>query len=1074
MKKQGHTIYLSFIVMALLLTTCTNDYNPFKEYSNAQVYVQPQLSSIKNNDTVSIFSTETLAIDANVREKIEQFTLHSRSNRYFADTTVFSPIKIETYRFYISFYDTGVQTISLSVKRTNGEIFRIDTLLLVYVRSLLKQKDLKTSLGTPCDLATASVKDPVWYIWSFGTYRGKEKLFSSQFPENIDQQIFGVGVDTTLTGRLWVTDNTRRFKSPAATFSYLFTDTIGPAIAITSNGIIRNDTIITGENNYLFSFTARDISGEEISSVSIPNQQLISSDGIEYSTTLTGMNTFTRTSPRRVILSAWDKQGDTTRNTYYLYYDASAPLAEKIRLRFISPATPAVQTQNSLLPVIIEAENISENTIDIRVSLSSDLIAKVKTIPPNTNLITEWSIALPIGQSNVRITAHSGNVQYKDTSISVTRLDILSDTTKPKIPLIYIDSQTIRPPLQLYATTQKKMATLRIFAFDEESGIAEVRINDSIITTQTSSGYIWTYEALPLQHPYSTILVTVTDKANNSESALISVTSNNPPRIIEPIEFPKALMVGKLFKDTIILQDDDNDTVKLRAHPKVNLTSIGFNKWEISYTPVLEDAGVTTIPFSLSDPYDNEILFPWTFLIAKDKTAYVNITTPTDSIQRVLQAGADSIRQPISVVSGFPPFTYSARFTQGNKLNFLKKSSNRSEFLKWKPSVGDTGIYQMIVTVCDSAGVCDTIVPYPTITVVQKNQYACSLSISPNEHLIESALDMTTAVLPETLFFAINDRDDPRTESFKVSVILNNITTAPTLFLTNHFQVIIEPSKIKIFDTLTVIIEDQTKTKDTIQIPIRYTAPPPELNSSIFLWNKADSNTILLTRGQELAVKEWISLANNELTGISTFVTNGYLDSAAMPLLIRLNATTPAHLRFYRHRQSNLLENDLNDRRGQWPSRPFTAFFVAKLDSFNTDSCYTLLSSSSSYNASLALGVGTGGKAAAFISNAAGIVSYNSNLSVTPGTWHVFTFISSGITGTSPPVFTVRVDGIADSSIAMNAASAGPYLMIGATAKHTAQNAWNGGIAEILTYSKALTEKELSDIERYLKSKHRY
>lgn len=181
--KEGHVkmkrLILAFVPLLLFaLLRCSNDYDPYN-FSNAQVHLITTAGMIKDGDTVHIFTTDTLGFFAIVQEKIAGISLHSDSNMLWTDTSIASPVSSGDYRFLLSFPDTGKQLVTITTKRTNGDVSALT--LSLFARSPLSQKNITAALGTPCTLSTTPVGDRVYYTWSFGTYRGYTETVTSPF-----------------------------------------------------------------------------------------------------------------------------------------------------------------------------------------------------------------------------------------------------------------------------------------------------------------------------------------------------------------------------------------------------------------------------------------------------------------------------------------------------------------------------------------------------------------------------------------------------------------------------------------------------------------------------------------------------------------------------------------------------------------------------------------------------------------------------------------------------------------------------------------------------------------------------
>jgi ligand-binding SRPBCC domain-containing protein len=188
-------------------------------FSNAQVHVLTDSCSFEiTGDTVAVFTTQSIALFTTVREKLSSFSLHADKNRFWTDTTITPPFKEETYFFNLSFYDTGHSTISISTRRTNGDVFIMSPGISLQVASPLRQRKILQTYGEPCTLSTPPVGDnDVYYFWSFIS-----DTIKSPFNDNPGQKprINQLGIKRT--GLLWVADTSGKFQSPATPFSFTF------------------------------------------------------------------------------------------------------------------------------------------------------------------------------------------------------------------------------------------------------------------------------------------------------------------------------------------------------------------------------------------------------------------------------------------------------------------------------------------------------------------------------------------------------------------------------------------------------------------------------------------------------------------------------------------------------------------------------------------------------------------------------------------------------------------------------------------------------------------------------------
>jgi hypothetical protein len=1052
-------------VLLFALLQCSNEYDPYNNYSNAQVHLLTTAGMLKNGDTVNIFTTDTLGFFATVEEKIAGISLHADSNMLWTDTSVASPVSSGDYRFLLSFADTGKQQVTISTKRTNGDVSTLT--LSLFARSPLRQDSVVCALGSPLTLSTKPVGDRVYYSWSFGTYRGYTETVTSPFATCPVHQVLRVEAGKTLTGFLWVTDTLNKYKSPAFPFSYLFTDSTGPQIVYTGKGL-HGDTIVTGENTFTLTISAVDISGNPADSVELVGGRIVSSNRVDYAAVFTGMSGHPAGSPIVAIVNAWDLQGNVTRDTFYIVYDAAGPKADLVKLSLDVPTSTSFSTRLSNVVIVLGVANKSGDTVVMRSTVNGQPFPPEKAVTDTTATVG-WNMPLAAGSNTILVTASVGQKQYAETTYTIVQNVSAQDTDKPYIAAVAVDSTTLTPQQPPYFYTTKRSVNLGAVAFDAGSGVASVTANGLPMYLDTAK-YIWVLPGLQLLHPYTSVVIKATDVAGNFSSWTVVVVSNSLPVIVSPKSLPQLLFAGIPLNDTIVARDDDNDTVFLTMNNEpagMKLTQVEFYKWVLSYLPTPSDTGLKNVVFTMRDPYSKAITMPWLFYVARDTSLLVRFITPSDSFPTVLQAGRDTLKVRLAVKSGFPQFHFAA-YHDGNIKIYSSDTASRTVQLSWAPQPSDTGFRQLLVTVRDSAGQCDTIRPLPIVTVVPKNQYPCSLSVVPNMFYKSGMLDMTLATHPDTLLFAISDLDNPLTEYYTVNVTLGNITAMPTLLFVKLFQVIVTPTSSKHLDTLRVSVTDRTGTHSTIILPIVYTAYMPSNLSGQFMWNTDERGTITLGTGAKAAsVTKWSPYGY----ALDTLVQNMYLDSMPTYVTPTSSGSVPLlpYLHFSRAQRNNLLTYSL----GTWPLKPFTAFFVARLDTVQQDSSYAIIASCESYGANAAIGVTKNGTFGMF-DGTDNIRYAGSRLTVDPHRWYLFAVASPGAQPDSSLTFRVWANSAADSNLVLAGAGSGPYLMAGASGKLQAADAWNGDIAEMMGFSRVLTNDEFLAVYQYLASKYKY
>jgi hypothetical protein len=75
------TAFTPVWICAALFLSCSNDYNPFTDPSNASVIVKHK--SFRDIDTIGIFTTETLKVAVSARDLVDSFSIAATNNPLF-------------------------------------------------------------------------------------------------------------------------------------------------------------------------------------------------------------------------------------------------------------------------------------------------------------------------------------------------------------------------------------------------------------------------------------------------------------------------------------------------------------------------------------------------------------------------------------------------------------------------------------------------------------------------------------------------------------------------------------------------------------------------------------------------------------------------------------------------------------------------------------------------------------------------------------------------------------------------------------------------------------------------------
>jgi hypothetical protein len=515
MKKTLAAAY-GIAILAFSVLQCANDYNPFENYSNAQVSVLFDACSkkIRDGDTLSIFSTETLAVYTTVREKIDSFRIDAPGNRYWPDTTILHPSDKDNQFFLLSFWDTGRVQINVTTYRSNHTVSSLAAPMSFYVRSPLGQRNISSVLGSPCTLSTAPVGDEdVLYIWAFGkdTVLG---IGSNTFP-NPSSKLLNVEVGKTDTGYLRVTDFWKTFRSPAAAFTYLFYKPSPPRIHCTTKGL-RGDTVITGEDTLRFTFQVIDSSGLGLAGVDLSGEMPQTADSVAFYKTIIGMKQYSNLTPKVEIIKATNKIGQTTIDTFYLCYEATGPHGDLVKFRLINPPGPVLTTRTDTLLYVLYVDNYSQDTVNISTLATGKNFV---TIPFSDSVHKfQWLVPLDTGYNTIKTVASIPQRAYSaETTLVIQRRPLAPDTTPPEITSITVNGRPYPVDRDTIFDMDSAFVNVVVSAIDNESGIKSVSIAQDVVSsmpiTMTYLNHVWVSSPIPYGNKAAMIL-TITVKNN--------------------------------------------------------------------------------------------------------------------------------------------------------------------------------------------------------------------------------------------------------------------------------------------------------------------------------------------------------------------------------------------------------------------------------------------------------------------------------------------------------------------------------------------------------------------------------
>lgn len=1043
-------VYILLFIFLFLF--CTQLDNPFADHSNAKMHIISNATTFEtdNSDSALIFTSETLTVAAAVHELIDSFSVSASDNRYWETRTVVNPTP-ESYRFIISFIDTGDQTVTIKTYRTNGDN-DIQNIILKVKNPLFMDDISRYNFADTITLSCRSVgdKDGVVYNWLFG-YGGQ--LIQSPFSTTNTSITSANNVENT--GYLWVSDSS--YQSPVVSFNYSFFDSTPPAIICVNDNYDKNlKTITTPDSIFSFMVRVTDRGNQSVGSVKINGEQPDFKRLNVYTSVISNTFLYNKDNPLKITVYAVDNNeysNDTT-ETFSVIFDKNAISRGATTIKISNITDSTLTTSQNNLYIFGTAENTSNHMILLSLFLNGQIISDTAF-----RGYGYWNsfLALHNGANDFHILAKDSAGSLLDSQYVHFYLNTsLIDTTPPVIISTECDDQQITDQ-EIYNTV-KDFVRIRITAFDKESGISKLLINNDTITP-TDNDYRLTYTMHPILHKVNTVFFRLIDMKGNYSSDTISITRNNPPAFTMNNTIPYVVYLGKTYTDTIHFSDNDNDSVVLHILSKPRSMSID-NSGIISWTPQNDDAG-EGLSFQLKDGFSTTISGYYDYIITDSTKLSPHIhISDSISIPQYLEAGRDSLNALIRIApeSGKPPFKFSVSI-MNRSVTILDSSTD--SLIRWFPSQSDTGIAELQIIAEDSFRFSDTL--YRTIEIIRSNSDPATLSwsssVDTNRH---GELPVGYITENAHILFTIHDSDDPRTEAHRIQIRSASVNSS-VIAEKDTFSVIITPLPGKYSDTLYVNISDNTGGTDNVIIPLRFVTTPDHI-AGLYSWNTDSS------------IQHQVVDIDKFDTWNSTFADGFTFKNSNSGTIYTLDNAVNGHDAVRFNDENGYIFSALN---GVLFDTAFTVFFTARYDSTTPSNVFQTLISSADYGtiASRSCGFGIGSDGTVSLFTRLGLMSAwsaeGSNLKLVKNRWHAVSFSTTGVSNDKMSL-DISVDNMHDT-ISDAPACSEISLIIGnsylSSARPTVIYPFFGQIAEIIIFNRVLSRDESSSVEQYLTSK---
>ncbi len=807
---------LSAVLGLVLGISCTNDYDPFTDLSQARAVVTHM--SFHSPDTLSIFTTETLSVEVAVSELVDSFSINVPSNRRGPDTVVVrkslgQPIAPGPYTYLFSLTDTGENTVTITTYRRNGD--RIPQDYSLYLRNPLHQNPIGGEYGAMVRLATPPVGDSdVVYHWKFGD----GIVFTSPVPTD-SVAVKMQPLDST-AGLLWVTDLSGAHSSPGVAFSYNLMDTTGPVILCESDGYIGKDTIITGDTTFYFKVKIWDSTQTfPIQSASIGGHPFDIAEDPYYIGVFSHMDTTSRMFPVTVTAVSNPQFLVTSRKTFWLQFNGALPHGSNVQLLVTDPPTPTSVVESPAGEIFGYVEDYAQDSFSVivRMWLNNATSPLSDTVTAHAYKAS-WGFNFPLvtGADSVRLGAYALNGDWLAAdSLLIVYDPSAKDTEPPVIVEVTANGAPASVPFVASDTV-----VLSIIAFDQGSGIDSLSVNSREVAKSPSGyGFIW-LDTVTVTHSSAgtPFVIVAVDNAKNRDSVTYSLIQNRPPQIRQAPPARDTVMFGNTFAANIYFADPDNDpvTVSLSAGPPgMTVSSVG----QISWIPNLpSDTGTKIVRINLSDGYQSIADSFEVFVTSLGSLPpEVQIDTAAMAIPRYLEADMDSLTLSVKTKndSGNMPLTYAVALSNVN----LPMTGN---LCVWRPGAADAGPQLFTISVSDTFR---RTVSWSFLVTVEPANRPCTLLVHYTVPVLpDGELDLSAATQPDTLSFSVDDPDLPAVEQHTVVVEFASGKTQFTLDSTDRFIVTL-PSKTpngQSSDTLLVTVTDRAGHADSLRFAITY------------------------------------------------------------------------------------------------------------------------------------------------------------------------------------------------------------------------------------------------------------
>ncbi len=777
---------LLLLVVCNAFFLCTTDYNPFKDYRNAQISIAAQ--TFDNLDTLEIFSRETLLIALTAPNLLDSVIVRCPSNIEFynGQRSIFSTDSIYTKGLYpvcFSFFDTGMQIIEILTYRSNSDVVRMS--LQCYLKSPLGQQSINANLGDVVRLFTEPLEKDVLYEWNIGGNIFKSTTSCTSV----------VLKDVKSSGKGVLRAYYKSISSPVVEFDFNFADLLAPEIALLPiTYTVCGDTVKTSEKTFYFTVTIEDRGGERIDSAAINGMSFDKINNNVFTKVFYNLDTCKEPVPISLYASDNYIYRNVTTARYYLQYDSKLANYAGVQISVISPSEDSCKISTDKKDIFVKLNRYTELYQDLKVIIESN--TKDTAVEHDSTWIGKAYLTL--GSNVIKVMAVSGENVLDSVEKIIVYDSTIIDNVNPIILEVRAGGEIIRKNEH---TLSENIVELEIIAFDEASGIDTIMINNKVLPLSPEK-FLWTFTGKLYHQPQGdTFLIRVVDKKGNASKRELVVYFNNKPALLKRASPPRMLVIGDTYIDTIAVHDDDGDPLSLSIlnSSKMTISSKGV----IHYKPDRSEKGVRNFSIEADDGYGKNLIYSFDILVMEKNEVPKPvrfITTEDELRQRLRYDEKITSNLIIDSLTGRPPYQINNYVLSDHKVSVELNTGNNS--ITVGPFMDEIvrGDFHCMITVQDSLLTCDTL--YMALELLAEETLLLELA-GTFSYYQEGVVDLRKQ---KELTFKIIDFDRNEGSNYSVSVKRKDAIIYDNKNIDeDHFTINLNDSNsIKGYDTLLV------------------------------------------------------------------------------------------------------------------------------------------------------------------------------------------------------------------------------------------------------------------------------